>query len=461
MFTLKIMTISTMLILAGCTSLAPENQRPEMPVPQQFSLSRNALVAVNTGYQDTGWRTFFADPQVKNLIDEALLNNRDLKMATLKVQQARAQYNVTDADRYPQLNASSGVTWRGGLKSESSTTQEYEVGAELSFELDLFGKLKNMSEADRQKFFASQQAQRSVHILLVSSVSQAYFRQQLAYQQLKIARQTRQNYQQSYAFVEQQLMTGSTNLLALEQARGLIESTNAEIAKNEGELAQANNALELILATYTAPPEDKSDSAKDINPVKLPPNLSSEILLQRPDVTEAEHQLRAADADIGAARAAFFPSISLTGGLSGNSRSLSSLFNAASGMWTFIPNIELPIFNAGRNQANLTLAEVRQQQSVVTYEQTIQTAFKEVADALSLRESISGQIAAQQRYLASLKITLQRASGLYSSGAVSYIEVLDAERSLFSTRKSILELIYAQQTNEINLFTALGGGWTE
>lgn len=461
MFKLKALTISTVLILAGCTSLAPEYKRPEFPVPQQFSASRNALVPVSTGFQDTGWRTFFADPQVKRLIDEALLNNRDLKMATLKVQEARAQYNVTDADRYPQLNASSAATYKGGLKSESSTTKEFEAGLDLSFELDFFGKLKNMSEADRQKFFASQQAQRAVHILLVSNVSQTYFRQQLAYQQLNIAQETLRNYQQSYAFVERQLITGSTNVLALEQARGLIESTGAEIAKREGELAQANNALQLILASYKTPPEDSSSAAKEISPAKLPPNLSSEILLQRPDVAEAEHQLRAANADIGAARAAFFPSISLTGALSGSSTDLSTLFSPASGMWNFIPKIELPIFNAGRNKANLTLAEVRQQQSVVSYEQIIQTAFKEVADALSLRDSIHGQISAQQRYLESLKITLQRARGLYSSGAVSYIEVLDAERSLFSTRQTILDLKYAQQTNEINLFTALGGGWSE
>lgn len=461
MFKLKALTISTVLILAGCTSLAPEYQRPESPVPQQFSASRNTLVPVSTGFQDTGWRTFFSDPQVKRLIDEALLNNRDLKMATLKVQEARAQYNVTDADRYPQLNASSAATYKGGLKSESSTTKEFEAGLDLSFEPDFFGKLKNMSEADRQKFFASQQSQRAVHILLVSNVSQTYFRQQLAYQQLNIAQETLRNYQQSYAFVERQLITGSTNVLALEQARGLIESTGAEIAKREGELAQANNALQLILASYTTPPEDSSSAGNDLNPVRLPPNLSSEILLQRPDINEAEHQLRAANADIGAARAAFFPSISLTGGLSGNSTDLSTLFSPASGMWNFIPKIELPIFNAGRNKANLTLAEVRQQQSVVSYEQTIQTAFKEVADALSLRDSIRGQIAAQQRYLESLKITLQRAQGLYSSGAVSYIEVLDAERSLFSTRQTILDLKYTQQTNEINLFSALGGGWSE
>lgn len=430
MFLLKRLSISTVFILAGCVSLAPEYRRPEAPVPRQFSLSRNGLTPAAAGYQDTGWRNFFVDPQVAGLITEALKNNRDLKMAALKVEEARAQFNVTDADRYPQLNASSGITYSGGLKNDKPTAQQYDAGLALSYELDFFGKLKNMSEADRQNFFASEEARRAVHILLVSNVSQSYFNQQLAYKQLRISRDTLNNYRQSYAFVEQQL-------------------------------AQANNALQLVLGTYRALPGDGGMNASDVATVKLPPNLSSSILLQRPDIMEAEYQLKAADANIGAARAAFFPSISLTSGLSTGSTELSSLFTSGSGMWNFIPKIEIPIFNAGRNKANLKLAEIRQQQSVVNYEQKIQSAFKQVADALALRDSINQQLAAQQRYLDSLRITLQRARGLYSSGAVSYIEVLDAERSLFSTQQNILDLIYARQVNEINLFTALGGGWVE
>lgn len=461
MFTLKRLSISTIFLLAGCVSLAPEYQRPAAPVPQQFSLSRNGLMPAAQNYQHSGWRNFFADPQVTRLIAEALSNNRDLRMAALKVEEARAQFNVTDADRYPQLNASSGITYSGGLKSDKPTSQEYDAGLELSYELDFFGKLRNMSEADRQNFFASEEARRAVHILLVSSVSQSYFSQQLAYKQLRIARETLKNYQQSYAFVEQQLVTGSTNVLALEQARGQIESTRAEIAKREGELAQANNALQLVLGTYRALPAENGASDSALTPVKLPPNLSSDILLQRPDIMEAEYQLKAADANIGAARAAFFPSISLTSGLSTSSSALSSLFTPASGMWNFIPKIDIPIFNAGRNNANLKLAEIRQQQSVVNYEQKIQAAFKDVADALALRDSINNQIDAQQRYLDSLQITLQRARGLYASGAVSYIEVLDAERSLFTTQQTLLDLTNSRQVNEINLYTALGGGWVE
>ncbi|HAT7503948.1 efflux transporter outer membrane subunit [Citrobacter braakii] len=456
----KLLTLSAVFVLAGC-SLAPDYQRPTLPVPQQFSLSQNALVSAPVGYQDTGWRSFFVDSQVKALIGEALVNNRDLRMAVLKVQEARAQYGVTDADRYPQLTAGSSGTYSGKLKGDSSTDRELEAGLNLSFDLDFFGRLKNMSEAERQNFFASEEARRAVHISLISNVSQSYFNQRLAYAQLQIAEETLQNYQRSYAFVEKQLLTGSTNVLALEQARGVIESTRSEIAKRKGELAQANNALQLLLGTYGKLPNDQMRSSGDIKPVTLPPSLSSQILLQRPDILEAEHGLMAANANIGAARAAFFPSITLTSSVSSSSSDLSSLFNATSGMWNFVPKIDIPIFNAGRNQSNLDLAEIRQQQSVVNYEQKIQNAFKEVADALVLRQSIADQISGQQRYLTSLQITLQRARALYQNGAVSYIEVLDAERSLFATQQSLLDLTYAQQVNEIKLFAALGGGWVE
>ena len=456
----KLLTLSAIFVLAGC-SLAPDYQRPALPVPQQFSLKQNALVAAPGEYQDTGWRSFFVDSQVKALIGEALVNNRDLRMAVLKVQEARAQYGVTDADRYPQLTAGSSGTYSGKLKGDSSTDREFEAGLNLSFDLDFFGRLKNMSEAERQNFFASEEARRAVHISLISNVSQSYFNQRLAYAQLQVAEETLQNYQRSYAFVEKQLVTGSTNVLALEQARGVIESTRSEIAKRKGDLAQVNNALQLLLGTYGKLPDDHARSRGDIKPVTLPPSLSSQILLQRPDIMEAEHGLLAANANIGAARAAFFPSITLTSSVSSSSSDLSSLFNAASGMWNFVPKIDIPIFNAGRNQSNLDLAEIRQQQSVVNYEQKIQNAFKEVADALVLRQSIADQISGQQRYLDSLQITLQRARALYQNGAVSYIEVLDAERSLFATRQSLLDLNYAQQVNEIKLFAALGGGWVE
>lgn len=456
---LKILSLSVIFILTGCLSLAPEYQRPAAPVPQAFSLSQNALVATPAGYQETGWRTFFVDPQVKTLIGEALVNNRDLRRAALNVQEARAQYGVTDADRYPQLNAEASQKVSGKLEN-SRTQRDYTAGLNLSVDFDLFGRLKNLSEADRQRYFASEEAHRAVHILLIANVSQSYYNRRLAWAQLQLARQTLTNYQRSYAFVEKQLLTGSSNVLALEQARGAIESTRSEIAKRQGELAQAGNALQLLSGSDLRLPDDQP-LGSDIQGLALPPALSSQILLQRPDIMQAEHELQAANANIGAARAAFFPSITLTSALSASSTDLSGLFSAGSGMWSFVPNITLPIFNAGRNQANLDLAEIRQQQSVVNYEQKIQSAFKEVADSLALRQSLQDQLTAQQRYLDSLTITLQRARMLYQNGAVSYIEVLSAERALFTTQQTLLDLQYARQVNEITLFTALGGGWME
>ncbi len=311
MRSIQLLTLSVIFALTGCLSLAPDYQRPAAPVPQQFSQPEQA------GYCDSGLpgdrlAHLFVDPQVKSLISTALANNRDLRMATLKVQEARAQYRVTDADRYPQLNGDGSTTYGGKLKGDTTTSSDYAAGLNLSYDLDFFGRLKNLSEADRQNFFASEEARRAVHILLIANVSQSYFNQRLAAAQLQVANDTLQNYQQSYAFVEKQLLTGSTTVLALEQARGMIESTRADIAKRQGQLAQANNALQLLLGSYQHLPDDSASSAVDLQGVTLPPSLSSAILLQRPDILEAEHSLQAANANIGAARAAFFPSITLT-----------------------------------------------------------------------------------------------------------------------------------------------------
>jgi len=459
MFTLKILVFSTGLILTGCVNLAPAYQAPALPVPQQFSLSHNGLVAVTGDYQDTGWRSFFAVSELQELIAKSLENNRDIKLAALKVQQIRAQYGVTEAERYPQINGSSSIGYQGGINTDKGTSKEYGIGLDLSVELDFFSKLKNTSEAEKQNLFASEEARRNVHIVLISNVSQSYFSQQQAQEQLRIALDTRRNYQQAYTLVEHQLVNGRSNLLALEQARGAIESTDADIARRQGELAQATHTLQLLSGDYSSRQLNTDDKMTALKPVRLPAHLSADILRQRPDILEAEHQLRAADANIGAARAAFYPSINLTSGLSVSSSELNSLLNTASGLWRFIPKIELPIFNASRNQQNLQRVNILQQQAIVNYQQKIQNAFKQVADSLALRDSISGQLIAQQRYLNSLSISLQRARGLYSSGAVSYIEVLNTERSLFTTRQNIVDLQYAQKINEINLFTALGGGW--
>lgn len=459
MFTLKQLILSSGLLLTGCVNLAPAYQAPELTVPQQFSLSQNGLIAATDDYQDPGWRGFFTQPQLQALIANGLENNRDIKMATLKVLQARAQYGISGSDRYPQLSSTSSLDYQGGLNGDNGTDKQYNVGLDMSFELDFFGKLQNSSEADRQDLLANEAARRNVHIVLISNISQNYFNQQLLLEQLRIAQETRRNYQQAYALVEHRLENGGSDLLALEQARGALNSTDAEIARRSGELAQANNSLQFLLGNYQTAPISAASGAMAFQPVKLPAHLSAEILRQRPDIVEAEHQLKAADANIGVARAAFYPAVNLTSGLSTRSQELTDLFNSANGMWSFIPKIELPIFNGRRNKNNLARANILQQQAVVNYQQKIQNAFKQVADSLALRDSLSRQLVAEHRYLETLNSTLQRANRLYLSGAVSYIEVLDTQRSLFTARQTIADLQYARQINEINLFTALGGGW--
>ncbi|WP_395755716.1 Cu(I)/Ag(I) efflux RND transporter outer membrane protein [Edwardsiella ictaluri] len=458
MVKIKQLSVSMVLTLTGCVSLAPEYQRPALPVGAQFSSAAAAGDTASTYDRDQGWRQFFRDAQARSLIDEALRNNRDLQQAVLNVRLARAQLALQQADRYPQLDATSQANYRAPLQGGASN-REYQLGGALGFDLDLFGRLQSMSAREQQNFLASQQAQRAVHILLVSNVAQAYFTQQLAYAQRRIAQETLQNYRQSYSLIEQQVRAGSNNLLALEQARGQLDTTQATLARREGEVAQANHAIQRLVGVYGGTPRDLRGLESPVGPVALPVPLPSTILLQRPDIMEAEHLLQAADADIGAARAAFFPSISLSGGLNSSGSDLAGLFSAAGGMWSFVPKVTLPIFNGGRNRANLQLAELRQQQSVVNYENKIQAAFKEVDDALSARRSLADQLTAQQRYLDAIQAALVRARGLYAHGALSYLEVLDAERALFTTQQTLLDLRYSQQANEITLFAALGGGW--
>lgn len=456
----KLTILSTLLILSGCTPLALDYQRPDLPVPQQFSISHNTLIE-QTGSPDSGWQIFFTDPQLKQMLHIALSENRDLKTATLKVAEAAKQYDITNADRYSQVNMVTNATYSGGLTSKNSTSRQYVIGINSSYQLDFFDKLKNMSEVQQQNFMATKQAQRIAHISIVTQVAQNYLNHVLINQQINISKRSLQNYQRSFQVLEQRYIVGKSTLLDIEQARSLIEASKIEIAKKKGELAQLENGLRLLVGQYELPPITRTKIDNYKIGVALPDNLSSMILLQRPDIAEAEHQLIAANADIGVARAAFFPSISFTGNLTSSNSDLASLFNVASGIWNFIPKIELPIFNGGKNKANLSLAEIRKDLAIVNYEKKIQTAFKEVADALSNRNSLQQQILAQQRYLAILQTTSKRANALYDNGGVDYLAVLDAERALFIAQQNLIELKYQLQINEINLFTALGGGWIE
>lgn len=451
------------MLLAGC-SFAPAYQRPDMPVPDGLVPGSDPAVSEATASPFTdagliGWRNFFADPHLQRLIEIALKNNRDLRMAVLKVAEARAQHSIQNADRYPQLDAEGSGSINGGR--ERPTMREYSAMAAPSFELDIFGRLKSLSAAAMEQYLATAEARRAAHVLLVSQVARSYLEQRLAEEQLALAKRTRASRAQSYEFILQRLQSGQSSLLELEQARSMVEAAAVAQALRQRQFDQAGNALHLLLGDFAPGALPATTSLDRQVFLSLPQTIHSSVLLLRPDVMRAEHELLAANADIGAARAAFFPAIYLTGGLGYASDDLSTLVSGTTSLWSFLPKITVPIFNAGRNRANLNLSEIRKESAVAQYENTIQAAFRETADALVARATYAEQLAAQQRYLRSQRLVLELAANRYANGAVSYLEVLDAQRNVFDAEQDILGIRQEQLVTEILLFSALGGGWVE
>ena len=459
MVRLNILLLGSFMFISGCVSLAPDYQRPAAPIPTAFSMGADQSEKnIDTEIHIPSWQQFFINAELKEIISQSLINNRDLQLAILNVEEARQLYRVTQSDRLPQATLSSSAEYSRGLKTGSSLDRNYRIGPDISFEIDFFGRLKNLSAADRARFLAANETQRTTHILTIKTVAEAFLNYQLNIQQLAIAQKTQLNYQYNEKLVKQRVISGLANIVELEQARGQTENIQADIAKFNGEIARSRHALQLLTGDYDINVLSTEAAA---NLVLLPEELSSNILLQRPDILAAEQLLIAENANIGAARAAFFPSISFGLGLSASSDALGSVFDSASGVWNFLPKITMPIFSGGKNSANLSLAELRKQKSIINYEIAIQNAFKEVSDGLTQRESYRAQITAKINYINSLTITQQRAASLYSHGAISYLNVLDTERALFIEQQNLLTLQSQQQLNEITLFTALGGGLTE
>jgi Cu(I)/Ag(I) efflux system outer membrane protein len=401
-------------------------------------------------------RDFFRDRRLQALITTALRHNRDLRLALLSVQEAGAQYRVQRADRLPQLGGEASDTYGGNLKGTESNN--YRVAGEITLDPDLFGRLKSMSEAALQRYLATEEAAKAARIVLVSRTAQSYLNERLASELLRLAERTLQSRRASLAFIERRVQSGQSSLLDLEQARGMRESAEAEVAARRAEHTRAENALTLLLGSYDTQTLPAPTALTDMRFAELPHGLPSSVLLQRPDIMEAEHALRAANADIGAARAAFFPSLSLTGNLGAVSNDLNLLFSGATSVWSFLPRIGLPVFSGGRDLAGLDLAEVRKESAVVRYEQRIQTAFREVADTLLTGGALADRLAAQKRYLQSQQLVLRLATGNYVNGAVDYLTVLDAQRNVFDAERTLLDIRRDQLVNDVALYAALGGG---
>ena len=445
--------------LVACGSLAPDYERPVAPVPAQFPpLVQTPPTGVAA--PDLPWQSFFADTSLQKLIQIALDNNRDLRVALLNVEQARTQVDSRNADRWPSIYAGAGVT--RGTASDGSVgstfTAGFSVPTTLAYEVDLFGRLHSLSDAAFAQYLASTEAGRAAQISLIGSVASTYFALQADRALAGLAQQTVDTREASHKLLQLRFDQGASSQLDLSQAQSLLGAARVSLAQSTRQRMLDENALNLLLG-QTAPPELLVAQAPMTMP-DLPLGLPSEVLLRRPDVRQAEQLLLAAHANIGAARAAFFPKIFLTASAGSVSSQLEGLFKDGSFAWSIAPQLLLPIFDAGRNQANLASAKAAREVAVAQYEKSIQSAFREVADALAGRATLGQQLQGQQAQTRAERERSRLTDLRYQNGASSYLEVLDAQRSLFAAQQAELQLQALVQQNQAALYRVLGGGWT-
>ncbi len=462
----SLLTLALVAALGGC-SLIPEYQRPDAPVaadwPQGEAYPQGAAQASERAL---GWREFFRDPALQQLIEVALENNRDLRIAALNVDAYRALYRVQRADVLPAVSADgSGTRSRmpGDLNmtGEPAISSQYSATFGVSWELDLFGRLRSLRDQALEEYFASEAAQRSTQISLIASVANAWLTLQADQALLQVTRDTLKTYEQSLGLTQRSFDVGVASALELRQARSAVDSARVSIEQYTRLVAQDRNALTLLLGQNLPAGLPSGDGLERTQLAALPVGLPSDLLQQRPDILQAEYQLRAVNASIGAARAAFFPRISLTGAAGTASRELSGLFDGGSGYWSFSPSISVPIFNAGQLRANVDYAQISKNIQVAQYEKAIQTAFREVADGLAAQATYTRQVQAQRDLLETSEDYYNLAERRYRTGVDSYLTLLDAQRQLFSVQQQLISDRLAQMTSEVNLFKALGGGWQE
>lgn len=442
--------------LAGCGTLAPEFERPPLPVAESFPDS--AGEAAPAPAASITWQQFFApDPVIENLIGLALANNRDLRIAALAIEQARSQWQLQRANQVPSLNVGAGAT---RSKDVGGIVEAYFAGLTVpAFELDFFGRLANLSEAAQAQLVATEEARRTVQIALVASVAGGVLALRADDEALAITRHTLESRQSSLALTRLRFDTGLASALDMAQATSLVEGARASLEALKRQQAQNRNLLVLLVGQPLRFPlagaHGLDAAAFGAEPAA---GLPSELLANRPDIRQAEQQLRAANANIGAARAAFFPRITLTASAGVASGDLLDLFDSGTLTWAFSPQIVLPIFDGGRNQANLDAAKAQQAIAIAQYERAVQTAFREVSDALAGRATLTEQMRAQLAMVQAESQRLALADQRYASGVVSYLEVLDAQRSLFVAQLATVQVRLARLQNQITLYKVLGGG---
>jgi multidrug efflux system outer membrane protein len=459
---LATLTASLITSLVACGSLTPDYQRPAAPVPAAFPVTGD-VAASGTAAADLPWQSFFADARLQQLIQMALDNNRDLRVAILNIEQARAAVDSRNAERWPSVYVGAGVT--RGTASDGSVGSTFTAGltipASVSYEVDLFNRVHSLSDAAFAQYLASSEAGKAAQISLIGAVASAYFALQADSALLDLAQQTVATREDSFKLIQLRFDKGASSQLELSQARSLLESARANAAQSTRVRLQDVNALNLLLGQSAPLALTAAGTQTPVPLADLPVGLPSELLLRRPDVRQAEQQLIAANANIGAARAAFFPKILLTASVGSVSKQLEGLFQDGSFAWSIAPQLLLPIFDAGRNRANLAVAKVQRDVAVAQYEKAIQSAFREVADALAGRATLGHQLQAQQALTAAETERAKLTDLRFKNGASSYLEVLDAQRSLFAAQQAELQLAAQVQQNLATLYRVLGGGWTE
>ncbi|MBO9357904.1 AdeC/AdeK/OprM family multidrug efflux complex outer membrane factor [Bordetella petrii] len=468
------LTLAVAAALAGCT-LAPTYERPAAPVSAAFPSGPAYEPAGQGAVQaaaDIGWRDFFADPLLQQLIAMALDANRDLRVAALNVEEARAQYRIQRADLLPGV----GVAGQGSVQrlpgdlnqsGEAGISRSYQVGGAVSaWELDLFGRIRSLSEQALQTYLAQDETRIATQLALIAETAGAYLTLRADQELLSLTQSTLAAQQDSYKLTKQSYDLGVATALDLSQAEIALRTAERNLSQYTRMAAQDRNAL-VLLVGQPLPPDvvaqlDQATTLPDgIMPRALPAGLPSDLLARRPDIRAAEHQLQAANANIGAARAAFFPSISLTGSAGTASASLGGLFDAGSGAWSFAPSITMPIFAGGALRASLDASKVRKNIQIAQYEKSIQTAFREVSDALAGRGTLQTQIVAQRQLVDASQRAYTLSQQRFEQGIDNYLSVLDAQRSLYSSQQVLVETRLARLSNLVTLYRTLGGGWTE
>jgi outer membrane protein, multidrug efflux system len=463
---LLLLLAGTGLILGGC-SLAPEYNQPQMVIPNEWPQgAAYSNVQGEPGSKTVAemtWEDFFPDQELQEIMTMALENNRDLRLAVLNVERARAMYGVERAELFPAVDAFAG----GGKQrlssdligpGDSRTLEQYSLNLGIaSWEIDFFGRIRSLSEQALNEYLATEQARRSAQIALVSEVARVYLTLAKDREDLKLAQSTLESQQGDYDLIQRRYEVGVATELDLQRAQTRVDAAKRDISGFIQQVAQDQNALHLLAGSQVSENLLPADLNSVTPPRDIAPGLSSEVLLSRPDIMAAEFRLKGAYALIGAARASFFPRISLTTSIGTASGDLSGLFGSGTNVWNFAPQIVMPIFDA-RVWAALRVSEADQKILLTQYEKSIQTAFKEVADALAVQGTIDQQLAAQQSLVNAVAETYRLANRRYTQGIDDYLGVLDAQRSLYAQQRVLITFRLAKLVNRVNLYAVLGGG---